>query len=115
MNETTENFFKVMAEFQWPEDLKISYKLYYDPDGRPLSYTVEDLPGDYIEITREDFWLASMDSRVVGGKLVHPTKTITTKLRPSSTGTPCHPNDISVVVDNAGPNKKWSISSNGKD
>lgn len=109
MDETTQNFLDVMANFPWPEEVKVAYRLYHDDSGCPLFYTMETPPGTYIEISREDFFLSSMDCRVVNGRIVHPVKNQATKLHPGNTGVACHPQDIAVVVDDDTPNIKWSI------
>lgn len=54
---------------QTPKELE--FKAYYDEDGKIITYTTEDLPGDYIVITRDQFNLARHDARVIKGKLVY--------------------------------------------
>ena len=115
MNETEENFWKAWAE-PVPEPAPIFFRLYYDDQGRPISYSMEHLPGNYIDIDAATYQLNSRNVRVVDGKLVHikPKKTVT-KLVPSIAGTPCLPNNISIVVDEQQPNIKWSLKSHESD
>lgn len=116
-NQTTENFLKVMEEFQWPNPLPVSYRLYHDDQGRPLFYTMEDLPGTYIEIDQQTYVTASYSVKIIGGKLiVIESKSRVKKLRPSQTdGVCCDPRDICVIVDNDQQNQRWSFGTNDQD
>jgi thiol-disulfide isomerase/thioredoxin len=112
MNETTENFWKA-----WCEPVQaaapIFFRLYYNGRGKPVSYSMEDLPGNYIEIDAETYQRSSFNVCVVDGKLVHLVpKKPTSKLKPSNTGTTCAPNNVSVVVTEDQPHTKWSLKSN---
>jgi len=112
--ETTDNFLKVMAEFKWPESVPISYRLYHTDNGSPKCYSMEDLPGKYIEVDQETYTLARWNVRVVDDKIhiIKPAVTIH-KLQPNAvTGTPCHINDVCVVVDVDQPHTKWNIITN---
>ena len=115
MDETTKNFWTAWAE-PVPEPAPVFFRLYYDDEGRPLSYSMEHLPGNYIEIDAATYQLSSRNVRVVNGKLIHikPKKTIT-KLVPGDSGTPCWPNNVSVVVDQQQPNTKWRLASHESD
>ena len=109
MNETEENFWKAWAE-PVPEPAPIFFRLYYDEHGCPLSYSMEDLPGNYIEIDADTYRLSSRNVRVVDNTLIHikPKKTVT-KLVPGISGTPCLSDNISIVVDEQQPHIKWSL------
>jgi len=112
MNETTENFWKAWAE---PVSVPapIFFRLYYNQHGQPVSYSMEDLPGNYIEIDAETYTRNSWHVQVINGKLVHivPKKS-TSKLKPGSTGTACAPDNVSVVVPEDQSHIKWSLKSN---
>ena len=112
--ENTENFLEFWRSFQWPEIQPVIYRLYHDDDGRPIIYTMEDLPGTYIEVDQATYTHASFDVKVVDGKLVIIPPVITAKkLQPSQDqGTPCDPRDVCVVVDNTVKHQKWSITTN---
>jgi len=113
-NETTENFLKVMAEFEWPEPVLVTYRLYYNEDGSPKCYSMESLPGKYIEVDCETFVLSPWNVRVVDGKLhIIPPAVTVKKLQPSNTdGQTCHPQDICVVVVLDQTHNKWKLISN---
>ena len=101
--DTTDNFWQVWNNFVWPEPTPVSYRCYYLDDGTVNFYTMEDLPGNYIEVDQKTYVLAPMPARVVDGQLVIiKPKNIVKKLLPSTTGTQCHKNDVSVVVSNNG-------------
>ena len=85
-----------------------SYRLYYDEQGWPLFYSMEDLPGNYIEIELET-WKNPGHVRVVDGNLIKIKTAVVHKLVPGDNGTPCHPNDVAVVVAETEPNTKWSM------
>ena len=114
-SETEENFWKAWAE-PIPVPYPIFFRLYYNDAGAPLYYSMEDLPGNYIEINAEEFARSSHKVRVIDNKLVHIVpKTISNKLVPSEIGTPCLTQDITIIVDNTYPNIKWSLKSNESD
>jgi hypothetical protein len=83
----------------------IFYRLYYDDLGNVLFYSMEDLPGNYIEIDRDTFASGPLNVRVRNGRLMEITQS-SNKLIPGSVGTTCHPNDVSVVTE-AG--QRWTM------
>jgi len=115
MSNTEENFWKAWAD-PLPEPAPIFFRLYYDEHGSPLYYSMEDLPGNYIEIDADTYRLSSLRVRVIDGKLIHikPKKTIF-KLVPSSDGTPCSLDNVSIVVAHEQPHTKWSLKTNESD
>ena len=90
-----------------PEPKPVSWRLYYDDHGRPITYSMEDLPGNYIEIDQATYARAPINARVVNGKLRYIQHTWSQKLVPSDVGTACHPTDVSIVVDQE-PSQHWS-------
>ena len=99
MNDTTENFFKAWAEWDRREPDLVFFRLYYDEQGLPVTYTMEDLPGVYIEIDQATYSKNSYHVRVINGKLIHIDYTnVYSKLQPNDSGTSCHPQDVAVVV-----------------
>ncbi len=80
-----------------PEPQPVFYRLYYDDQGCPITYTMEDLPGNYIEIDPETYVEAPTRVRVIKGHLVRLTLRHSEKLRPSESGMPCHPQDVAIV------------------
>ena len=67
-----------------------------------------DEPGTYIEITSEQYRRNNSNVRVRDGKLVEVTWQTTAKLIPGDSGTPCHPNNVAVVVAVDQPHTRWS-------
>lgn len=103
---TPEEFWKILHDV--PEPKPVLRRLYHDEQGLPLFYSGEDLPGNYIDISAEDFARASGRVRVVNGVLIQvdPVQ-VTSKLRPSTEGVACHPNDVCVIVDDDQPHVFW--------
>jgi hypothetical protein len=91
-----------------PEPVQPFYRLYYDDQGRLLFYSMEDLPGTYIEIDQETFARNATNVRVRNGKLVEVTWQTTAKLVPGNSGSPCHPDNVAVIVAEDQPHTCWS-------
>ena len=87
---------------------KILYRVYYDDNGQVLFYSMQDLPGNYLDIDIEDYRLADGNAVVQHGKLIYPRRIIGHKLVPNSEGTPCHRDSV-MVVTNASQNQKWKL------
>lgn len=85
------------------------YRLYHDDLGNPLFYSMEDLPGNYIDIDHTTYATAPAHVRVVKGKLVLLKTSVVIKLKPSDNGTACDPQDVCVVVNKEQPHIKWSL------
>jgi hypothetical protein len=81
-----------------PEPQPVFYRLYYNDAGEPVCYSMEDQPGNYIDIDAETFGLAPLNVRVVNCMLKYITVRTSNKLVPSTTGTLCHPQSVVVVV-----------------
>ena len=93
---TPEEFFGALEHMPMP--VPVTYRLYHDDQGCPLFYSMEDLPGTYIEIDQETFAKNSTRVRVRDGKIVETTWKTTQKLVPQNSGTMCHPDDVTIVV-----------------
>lgn len=115
--QTTNNFWSVIQQFQWPKPESVSYKLYHDDQGAPLFYSMEILPGTYIEVDQATYIRASHHVKVIDGKLiVLEPKIQVTSLQPDPhRGRPCHPRDVCVVVDDSLPHQKWTKTTNDID
>ena len=85
------------------------YRLYYDDQGLPLFYSQEDLPGKYVDVDHETYVNPPKHVRIVDGKLQVLKINLILKLCKGEEGTPCHPEDISIVVDKAQPHINWSL------
>jgi hypothetical protein len=106
---TPEEFYEILRSM--PEPKPVFWRLYYDDQGRPICYSMEDLPGNYIDIDSEIFSHAPINVRVVNGVLKYITHQSTDKLVPSDQGTLCHRQDVAVVVHDNGT--FWSKNSYG--
>lgn len=113
-NETTENFIKVMSTFEWPDPVSVSYRLYYNDDGTPKCYAMEDLPGKYIEVDQEIYALRPWNVLVKNNQLivVEPKVSVQKLVQDQSTGTACCPQDICVVTTQDRPHIKWKKVTN---
>lgn len=109
-NDNTEIFLDFWANFTWPEVKPVFFRLYYDDKGDPVVYSMEDLPGNYINITAEQFAQGDVQVKVVDGSIVPNKKIAVYKLVPDTNGTPCHPGDVSIVVDKEQPNQCWRLN-----
>lgn len=91
------------------------FRLYYDDGGRVICYSGDkSVEGNYIVIDAQTFAEARPDVRVIDGKITMPTfNQVVHKLMPSNEGTCCHPDDISIVVDEQEKNIKWKLVSYG--
>ena len=106
--QTTENFYQALREMIWTEPKPVFYRLYHSDAGRPLFYSMEDLPGTYIEITAEQFAASSLKVRVKNGKLIPAQPPLPPMLvRSDTVGIPCYPTDVAVIVSEHEPHQKW--------
>lgn len=97
---TPDEFFGALENM--PEPKPVFYRLYHDDQGRPLFYSMQDMPGTYIEISQEEYTRGKSNIRVRDGRIVELTWQTAEKLTPSDTGTQCHFKDVAVVVNNNG-------------
>jgi hypothetical protein len=91
-----------------PEPSPPFYRLYHNADGVPLFYSMTDESGTYIEIDQATFSRSASSVRVRNGKLVEVTWKTTTKLIPGNSGSPCHPDNVAVIVAEDQPHIRWS-------
>lgn len=93
-----------------PESDPVFWRLYHNEQGEPLIYSMENLPGTYIDVDPETFAINDMNVRVYDGKLIKiKPKTIIKKLEPSDTGTACYPSNVAIIVDETEPHQRWKI------
>jgi len=108
---TSDEFWSVLHS--QPAVQTVFYRLYYDEQGCPLFYSMEDCPGTYIEIDQETYACSPSKVRVRNGKLVQLEWYTAKKLTPADSGTQCHTQNVSIVVDDHGQYwKKKTYESN---
>jgi len=89
-----------------PESPPVFFRLYYNESGEPITYSMEDLPGTYIDVDPETYARAPMNVRVQAGHLIE-LKSAVRKLAPADSGTPCHPNNVAIVVPKTESHQRW--------
>ena len=97
-----------------PEPQPVSWRLYYNEAGEPITYTMEDLPGTYIEVDAETYAQTPMNVRVQAGRLIK-LKPAVRRLAPSDSGTPCYPNNVVIVVPDTESHQRWSMKTHEYD
>jgi hypothetical protein len=97
------------SAFKPAEARPVLYRLYHDDQGAPLFFSQEDLPGNYIDITHEEYVNPPKHFKVVNGSIELIETSVVRRLYPTDYGTPCHTKDISIVVHSNEPNIKWSM------
>ena len=111
---TEEEFWKILYDV--PESKPIFYRLYHNDDGTPVCYSMEEKPGNYIDVDPSTYALSSHNVRVIKGKLIHIKPVVTVKkLQPGDSGIPCSPDDVCVVVNDTQKHIKWKIVNNELD
>lgn len=85
------------------------FRLYYDENGKVLFYTCDKPDGNFIVIDSHTYFQSRFDIKIVDQQIVSLyDKKLITKLMPSSMGTGCHVDDISIISADANA-KKWSL------
>jgi hypothetical protein len=105
---TFEEFFQILRDMPQPQP--VFYRLYHDEAGHPLFYTMEDLPGSYIEVDQPTYIRSSLMVRVVDGRLIDiQPRTTTAKLAPADQGQCCDPRDVCVIVPSEKDHTRWTV------
>jgi len=108
---TEDEFLEFWKNYKWTDPKPVYYRLYHNDSGELLFYSHEDLSGNYIDVTPVQFALQDQSVKVVDGKLVRQRRTIITKLVHKNSGTLCHTNDVTIVVDQL-PGQYWKKQQN---
>jgi hypothetical protein len=91
-----------------PIIVKPEFRLYYDDKGYLICYTCEKLEGNYIVIDATTFAESRPDVRVIDGRLVKSnTGAVVSRLYPSTEGTLCEVEDISIIAESIG--RHWKL------
>lgn len=110
---TPEEFWQILHAV--PDSQPVFYRLYYDNTGRPICYSMEHLPGTYIDIDQAAYARSSKWVRVLDGKMhAYRPWLQPKKLVPGEQGTECDSGDI-MIVKSAGHIKKWSVKTYDQD
>ena len=101
-----------IPSFEYVAPPAVEFRLYYDENGKVITYTGEKLEGTYIIVDAQTFAEARQDVRVVDGQIKYVSNTIVIpKLKPSDSGTPTSKQDISIVVDEQSTDKTyWGLT-----
>jgi hypothetical protein len=102
---TEQEFWDILVDV--PEPTPVFFRLYYDSHGHPLFYSMEDLPGTYIEIDADAYARSSMRVRVRNGKIVEISCRPAEKITPDNSGVACNIHDV-AVVSNSDNSTKWA-------
>lgn len=92
-------FLEFWQQYQWPDVKPLYFRVYHDQLGNITKYSREDEPGDFIDVSPEEFAIGNMMLRVIDKKLTKPHAPRSPKLVPSDDGVPCHAKDITIIVD----------------
>lgn len=108
-----EIFLDFWKNYQWPKEQPIFYRLYYDSNGFPINYSMEHQPGNYIDITPEQYALADINVKIVNGQIIPNQKKLPPKLVPSEdNGTKCHVHDVTIVDNELLHYQNWKLNTN---
>jgi hypothetical protein len=91
-----------------PEPPPVFFRLYYNESGEPITYSMEDLPGTYIDVDPETYARSPMNVRIKNGQLIE-LKSAVRRLAPGDTGNACHPDNVAIVVAETEPHQRWSM------
>jgi len=86
------------------------YRLYYDIEtGEPRFYTMEELPGEYINVDAKTYSIGDYNIRIVDRQIhsLNDSVRAYTKLVPSDTGQACHKDNV-MIIDQSSSNK-WIL------
>lgn len=115
MNSNFQNLLAALQSLEVRKEQPVTYRLYHDDQGQPLFYSMEDKPGNYIEITKEQYHRSSSRVQVINGQLVDNTgDKFPSKLVPGELGASTHPQDVTIIVAETDPNRKWNLKICGK-
>lgn len=91
------------------------YRLYYNSDGTPKFYTMEDLPGEYITVDHETFESGRYDIKIKNKQIVNLSsmlapRYVITEIS-SLDSVCCDPDDITLLVTDLDEHILWDYTS----
>ena len=86
-----------------------TYRLYYNKDtGEPIAYSMEELNGEFVEVSQEQYHQGRYDVVVKDNTLVSITNMqYVRKLVPDTEGVACHKTNV-LIVDKTS-SARWKI------
>jgi hypothetical protein len=109
---TEQEFFNALRAMPLPEP--VIYRLYHDDAGHLLFYSMEDLPGLWVEIDQAFYARSPHRVRVIDGRVHELEWRQSMKIRPGQTGISCHPEDVTIIYDD--PNaQRWAMTAYEQD
>lgn len=86
-----------------------TYKLYYDDNGKVITYSTDDRPGNFIIITKEQYKQARPDVLVKDNKLLytHRQMHVSSLKKNKNKGRRTTKYDVNILSD-VGPTVYWS-------
>jgi hypothetical protein len=107
---TPEQFWAALTSMATQPSPKPIFRLYHDDSGLPLFYSMEHLPGNYIDLDPDIWNAASFNIRIQDGQIKQLIQPQVYRLTVQDHGTACDPRDICVVVSEQQPHTKWSLA-----
>ena len=86
-----------------------TYRLYYNKrTGEPIAYSMEELEGDYVEVSKEQYHEGRYDVVIKDNNIVYLASVqYIRKLVPDQNGIPCVKNNV-LIVDKTS-SAKWKL------
>ena len=96
---TDEEFLEIVATLSAITPIEVEYRVYYDADGKIITYTTEKLEGQYIVITAAQYSESRHDALVIDSQLTYTHRqTHVSKLTKNKTdGIKTSKYDMSVI------------------
>ena len=96
---TDDDMIEAMQLFNTIVPRVIEFRAYYNDDGSISTYTTEDIPGQFIVITSDQYAQARPDARVIDGQLVftHRRSHVSKLTKNKTVGIATSKYDISVI------------------
>lgn len=102
-----DNFWQAVSEHVEHVVNEPEFRLYYDSDGRVTCYSMQELEGNYITVTKEQYAEGRYDVTVINGVIKYPVNKVYRKLVPSLTGTATMRNDVTIISDTETDAQHW--------